>query len=317
MGSENKALDPQMIYVDGITKTFGKFIAVDGLTFQVKDGEIFGLLGPNGAGKTTTIRMLACLISKTSGDARIDNFSISNKEDSIKIRRIIGLVAENVGLYEDLSAYRNIDFYGKLYGVPENQRKENIKHLLEELGLWEVRDRPVATFSKGMKQKVAIARALSHDPKILFMDEPTANLDPEAAKVVRDSILDMKKEGKTIIVNTHNLDEAQRICDTIGILKTKLIAIGSPEHLKDSLRRDKTVIELEEVTDGIVSAIKAVSSAQFEIDGRRLIVDVRDPRVENPVLIKAITSVGGSVVAVNQLSPTMEDVYLKAVRAKG
>ena len=172
----------------------------------MEDGEIFSLLGPNGAGKTTTIRMLACLISRTSGDARIDNFSISSKEDSMKIRRIIGLVAENVGLYEELSAYKNIDFYGKLYGIPEDQLKENIKHLLDELGLWDVRDRPVATFSKGMKQKVAIARALSHDPKVLFMDEPTANLDPEAAKVVRDSILNMKREGKTIIVNTYNLD---------------------------------------------------------------------------------------------------------------
>jgi ABC-2 type transport system ATP-binding protein len=280
----------------------------------VEDGEIFGLLGPNGAGKTTTIRMLACLISRTSGDARIDNFSISSKEDSMKIRRIIGLVAENVGLYEELSAYKNIDFYGKLYGIPEDQLKENLKHLQDELGLWDVRDRPVATFSKGMKQKVAIARALSHDPKVLFMDEPTANLDPGAAKVVRDSILNMKREGKTTIVNTHNLDEAQRICDTIGILKTKLITIGSPEHLKDSLRRDETFIELEEVNDRIVSAIKAVSSAQFEIDGKRLILDFRNPLVENPVLIKAITSVGGNVVAVNQLSPTMEEVYLKAVR---
>jgi ABC-2 type transport system ATP-binding protein len=305
-----------MIYVDGLTKTFGGFAAVDGLTFQVKDGEIFGLLGPNGAGKTTTIRMLACLISKTSGDARIDDFSISNKEDSFKIRSIIGLVAENVGLYEELSAYKNIDFYGKLYGIPENQRKENTKHLLEELGLWEVKDRPVGTFSKGMKQKVAIARALSHDPKILFLDEPTANLDPEAAKVVRDSILNLKNEGKTIIVNTHNLDEAQRICNTIGILKTKLIAIGSPEHLKESLQSDKTVIDLEEVTDRIVAAIKAVSSAQFEIDGRRLVIYVKDPQTENPVLIKAITSVGGNVIAVSQVSPTMEEVYLKAVREK-
>jgi len=113
-----------MIYVDGLTKTFGGFIAVDGLTFQVKDGEIFGLLGPNGAGKTTTIRMLACLISRTSGDARIDNLSISSKEDSMKIRRIIGLVAENVGLYEELSAYGNIDFYGKLYRIPENRVKK-------------------------------------------------------------------------------------------------------------------------------------------------------------------------------------------------
>ena len=305
-----------MIYVEGLTKVFGDFTAVGDLTFQVTDGEIFGLLGPNGAGKTSTLRMLSCLISKTSGDARIGDLSIGNKEDSIKIRRIIGLVAENVGLYEELSAYKNLDFYGKLYGLSETQRKENLKHLLEEFDLWEVRDRPVATFSKGMKQKVAIARALSHDPKVLFLDEPTANLDPEAAKMVRDSILNLKKEGKTIFLNTHNLDEAQRICDRVGILKTKLIALGSPEQLKESLRRDKTIIDLEEINDKILGAIKTVSSSEIEIDGKRLIIDVRNPQAENPILIKAITSAGGNIVAVSQLSPTMEEVYIKAVREK-
>lgn len=305
-----------MIYVDGLTKVFGGLTAVDGLTFQVEDGEIFGLLGPNGAGKTSTLRMLTCLISKTSGDARIGDFSISNKEDSIKIRKLIGLVAENVGLYEELSAYKNIDFYGKLYGLSDQQRKQNIENLLQALGLWEVRDKPVGTFSKGMKQKVAIARALSHDPEVLFLDEPTANLDPEAAKLVRDSILNLKKEGKTIFVNTHNLDEAQRICNTVGILKTKLIAIGSPEQLKESLRKERTVIELEEVTDEIVAAIKIVSTAELEVDGKKLLIDVSNPQIENPILIKAITSVGGSIVAVSRLSPTMEEVYLKAVRDK-
>ncbi len=305
-----------MIYVEGLTKVFGDFTAVGDLTFQVTDGEIFGLLGPNGAGKTSTLRMLSCLISKTSGDARIDDLSIGNKEDSKKIRRIIGLVAENVGLYEELSAYKNLDFYGKLYGLTETQRKENVRRLLEEFDLWEVRDRPVATFSKGMKQKVAIARALAHDPKVLFLDEPTANLDPEAAKIVRDLILNLRKEGKTIFLNTHNLDEAQRICDKVGILKTKLIALGSPEQLKVSLRADKTVIALDEVNDKVLGAIRTVSSSEIEIDGKKLTVDVRNPQTENPILIKAITSAGGNIVAVTQLSPTMEEVYLKAVREK-
>ena len=226
------------------------------------------------------------------------------------------MVAENVGLYEELSAYSNIDFYGKIYGIPESQRRENIKHLLEELGLWEVRHKPVGSFSKGMKQKVAIARALSHDPEILFLDEPTANLDPEAAKIVRDFILNMKKQGKTLIVNTHNLDEAQRICDNIGILKTKLIAIGSPEQMKESLRKDKTLIELTEVTDTIVSSIKAVSRANLKFDRKKLFIDTTVPQVENPAIIRAITSVVGNVVAVNQLSPTMEEVYLEAVKEK-
>lgn len=226
------------------------------------------------------------------------------------------MVAENVGLYEELSAYSNIDFYGKIYGIPESQRRENIKHLLEELGLWEVRHKPVGSFSKGMKQKVAIARALSHDPEILFLDEPTTNLYPEAAKIVRDFILNMKKQGKTLIVNTHNLDEAQRICDNIGILKTKLIAIGSPEQMKESLRKDKTLIELTEVTDTIVSSIKAVSRANLKFDRKKLFIDTTVPQVENPAIIRAITSVVGNVVAVNQLSPTMEEVYLEAVKEK-
>ncbi len=305
-----------MIDVEGLTKLYDDFTAVDQLTFKVTDGEIFGLLGPNGAGKTSTIRMLSCLISKTSGDARIGDFSIGNREDSINIRKIIGLVSENVGLYEELSAYRNLDYYGKLYGLSETQRKESIKHLLEEFDLLEFKDRPVGTFSKGMKQKVAIARALSHDPLLLFMDEPTANLDPEAAKIVRDLILKLKGEGKTIFLNTHNLDEAQRICDRVGILKTKLIAIGSPDQLKESLRKDRTVIELDEINDKILEAIRKVVSSEIEIDGKKLSIDVRNPKTENPVLIKAITSAGGNIVSVSQFSPTMEEVYLSAVRGK-
>ncbi len=260
--------------------------------------------------------MLTCLISKASGDARIDDLSISNKRDCIEIRKIIGILPENVGLYEELSAYKNVDFYGKLYGLPENRRKESIRNLFEQFDLWEVKDKPVGTFSKGMKQKVAIARALSHNPKILFLDEPTANLDPEAAKMVRDTILNLKKEGKTIFMNTHNLDEAQRICDIVGILKTKLIAIGSPDNLKKSFRKDKTVIELDEVNDKIIAAIKTVSHANIEVDGKRLIIEVTNPNIENPVLIKTIASIGGKIVAVSQLSPTMEEVYLKAVEEK-
>ena len=145
------------------------------------------------------------------------------------------MIPENVGLYDDLSAYNNLDFYGKLYECTETQRKENIERFLKMLGLWDKRDVTTGTFSKGMKQKLAIARALIHDPEILFLDEPTANLDPESSKTVRDFILELKKEKKTIFLNTHNLNEAQRICDKIGIFNTKLMAIGTPEELEESV----------------------------------------------------------------------------------
>ena len=234
-----------MIETENLTKKFGNLTAVDSVTFKVNDGEIFGFLGPNGAGKTTTVRMLCCLISKTSGSARVAGYEVGDGKDSLKIRKLIGLVPDNVGLYETLSVYDNLDFYGKFYDCTEAQRKESIPRFLKMLELWEKRDAAAGTLSKGMKQKLAIARALVHDPQVLFMDEPTANLDPEAAKTVRDFILELKKQKKTIFLNTHNLDEAQRICDRIGILNSRLRAIGSPEELEKSVRGVMTVVQVK------------------------------------------------------------------------
>jgi ABC-2 type transport system ATP-binding protein len=252
-----------MIDVENLTKKFGNITAVEELSFHVNEGEIFGFLGPNGAGKTTTVRMLCCLISKTTGQARIANYDVGNSADSMRIRQLIGSVPDNVGLYEDLTAYDNLDYYGKLYKCTELQRKENILRFLKMLGLWEKKDVTVATFSKGMKQKLAIARALIHDPEILFMDEPTANLDPESAKTVREFILKLKSEKKTIFVNTHNLDEAQRICDRIGILNTKLMAIGTPEELEHSVGLRKNVVQLEQMTVAVLNALKRGSRTKI------------------------------------------------------
>src|SRR5208283_3376490 len=223
-----------MIEIANLTKKFGDVIAVDGLTLRVEEGEVFGFLGPNGAGKTTTVRMLSCLISRTSGDATIGGYDIGKSSDVQEIRKIIGLLPESVGMYDDLSAYKNLDYYGRLYECPEAERKERIEHFLRMLGLWEKRDLAAGTFSKGMKQKLAIARALIHDPQVLFLDEPTANLDPESSKTVRDFILELKKERRTIFINTHNLSEAQRICDRIGILNTRIMETGTPDQLEGS-----------------------------------------------------------------------------------
>jgi ABC-2 type transport system ATP-binding protein len=303
-----------MIDLENLTKKFGELTAVESLTLHVEKGEVFGFLGPNGAGKTTTIRMLCCLISKTSGNARIGEYEIGNKEDSLKIRKIIGLVPDNVGLSEHLTAYDNLDFYGKVYDCTEAERKENIKRFLEMLGIWDQKNVLAGTFSKGMKQKLAIARALIHEPEVLFMDEPTANLDPESAKTVREFILELKKEKRTIFLNTHNLDEAQRICDRIAILNTQLRAMGSPADLEQKVRGRKTVITLALINDKILSAVKKLSLKNLTSEGNQVSFDVTDPDKENWSVVEAIVLAGGHVNTVNVVGSTLEDVYLQIVR---
>jgi ABC-2 type transport system ATP-binding protein len=305
-----------VIDTENLTRKFGNLTAVDNLTLHVDEGEVFGFLGPNGAGKTTTVRMLCCLISKTSGTARIANYEVGNEADALKIRKIIGLVPDNVGLYEDLTAYENLDFYGKLYKCTESQRKENIQRFLKMLGLWEKKDVMAGTFSKGMKQKLAIARSLIHDPEILFMDEPTANLDPESAKTVREFIIELKSEKKTIFLNTHNLDEAQRICDRIGILNTKLMAIGTPEELEHSVGSRRTEIQLEQVNDVILNSLKKLSLEKISHDDNKLAFELADPYKENPLIVRAIVEAGGNVQTVSVSRSSLEEAYLKLVRER-
>jgi ABC-2 type transport system ATP-binding protein len=302
-----------MIDVNDLTKKFGELSAVEGLSFHVDEGEVFGLLGPNGAGKTTTIRMLCCLISKTRGDARIGGYEVGNEADSLKIRKMIGLVPDNVGLYEELSAYENLDYYGKLYECTEQERKGNMEYFLKMMDLWDKRNQPVGGFSKGMKQKMAIARALIHRPDLLFLDEPTANLDPESSHMVRDFILQLKNEGKTIFFNTHNLDEAQRICDRIGILKTRLLTVNTPEELERSIWGSKTVIQVEEINKAILAAVKRLQPKHVAVERNQIIIDVDDPLHENPDYVMAIVSSGGRVQSVGQLNPGLEETYLKVV----
>jgi ABC-2 type transport system ATP-binding protein len=303
-----------LIETENLTKKFGDLIVVDNVTLRVNDGEVFGFLGPNGAGKTTTVRMLCCLISKTSGTARIGNYEVGNRADQQKIRRMVGLLTENVGLYEELSAYDNLDFYGRFYRMDEQKRKEQIEYLLKMLGLWERRNEAAGTFSKGMKQKLAIARALIHDPQVLFLDEPTANLDPEAAKTVRDFILELKKQKRTIFLNTHLLDEAEKVCDRVAILKTRLIAIGTPQELRRSLSGRKIKVQLQRVDDVIVEAIKKIGFQVSEITNNGLVIDVNDPEKENQAILKAIEAAGGYVQFITETGSTLEDVYLKLVR---
>jgi len=304
-----------LIDTNNLTRTFGNLTAVDNLTLHIEKGEVFGFLGPNGAGKTTTVRMLCCLIGKTSGEATVGGYSISNSDDALKIRKIIGFLPENVGLYDSLSAYRNLDFYGQLYEVPAVARKENIERLLKALGIWERREDAVGGFSKGMKQKIAIARALIHDPPMVFLDEPTANLDPEASKTVRDFVMELKKEKRTIILNTHNLNEAERLCDRIAILKSKLVAVDAPKNLERSLYSRKTIVHLDTIPDSIMSAVQNLNVVKsVRTMDNKLVLELENPEADNPQVVKAVVLAGGNVQYVTELRSTLEDVYLKLIR---
>jgi len=259
--------------------------------------------------------MLCCLISKTSGKARVGDFEVDREEDRLRIRKMVGYLPGDVGLYENQSAYKNLDFFGKLYEVPSGRREENIKRLLQLLGLWERKDDAVAGLSKGTKQKLAIARALVHEPPMLFLDEPTANLDPLAAKTVRDFVLELKKEKRTIFINTHNLDEAERLCDRIAVLKTRLIAVGSPEELERSISSRKTVVRLDSIVDSVLAAVKKLNTVKnVSTSENELILDMDDPEKDNPELVRAIVAAGGNIQYVTELRSTLEDVYLKLVR---
>ena len=314
-----------MIEIQNLSKKFGSLTAVDGLTLTIAEGEVFGLLGPNGAGKTTTIRMLAGLISKTGGEATVAGCRVGDPDTARKLRGLVGLMPEEAGLYLDLSAARTLDFYGRLYQVPAAARAERTERLLTMLGLWDRRDARVRTFSKGMKQRLTIARALIHDPAVLFLDEPTANLDPEGAKTVRDFLLQLKREQRTILLNTHQLAEAERMCDRVGIMHTRLVAVGTPDGLRGAASRHATTVQLAVVTDAIVAAAReaattastattattAAPEAGVTVDGNTITVAVDKPERDNPRLVRAIVDAGGDVQFVSGIVPSLEETYLK------
>ena len=214
------------IEAHGLGRRFGDFWAIRNVVFSLFAGEVFGLLGPNGAGKTTTVRVLTALIAPSEGRASVDGFDVVESPDEVRAR--IGLLTETPGLYERLTAAQNLDFFGRLHGLTPDVRVTRIEQLLRLFELWERRDEQTGTFSKGMKQKLAIARALLHEPSVLFFDEPTSGLDPEAAFIVREAIANLKSAGRSIVICTHNLDEAERLCDRVAFVRGGILRIDSP-----------------------------------------------------------------------------------------
>ena len=299
--------DP-MIVTHSLTKDFDATRAVENLTITVHAGEVFGLLGPNGAGKTTTIRMLAALIGPSSGEATVAGYQVG--KDDQQIRRSVGILTETPGMYEGLNAARNLSFYARMYEVEDVEGQ--VEKYLRMLGLWDRRFELVGTFSKGMRQKLAIARALLHEPKILFLDEPTSGLDPQMARTVRDFIQELRGEGRTIVLTTHNLDVADRLCDRIGVIRSRLLILDSPAALRQRLFGRTVVFHLGGPAEEYREAVKGLGFAQnVDAGDNKLVIQLPDPEAQNPVVIRKLVGLGADVQFVGEVRRSLEDIYLQ------
>ena len=293
-----------------LTKHFGKLAAVEALDVDIPAGQVFGLLGPNGAGKTTTIRMFSALIAPTAGEAWVAGYRLGENDGAL--RKSVGILTETPGLYEQLSAHRNLSFFAQLYEVEKVDRQ--VQRYLQMLGLWGRRHESVGTFSKGMRQKLAIARALLHEPKVLFLDEPTSGLDPEAARLVRDFISELKEEGRTIVLCTHNLDEADRLCDRVAVFKTRLLALDTPTNLRRKLFGRAVVFHLDEVKPAFSNALRQKDFVQgIEVVESKLVVKLDDPETRNPELVRELVGLGAKIRFVGEMRQSLEDVYLQLI----
>lgn len=306
-----------MIKTQNISKVFliGKkqekeLRAVDDLTLEVMKGEVFGFLGPNGAGKTTTVRILTGLIRPTEGTAQVAGYELGREDTNI--RRNVGILTEAPGMYERLTAEKNLTIFANLYDVPDVQKAVN--KYLSMMGLWERRLDSVGSYSKGMRQKLALARALIHEPQILFLDEPTSGLDPEASKTVRDFIEELKSEGRTIFMTTHNLDEAERLCDRVGIFQQKLLTLDSPSNLRDQMFGRRVVFHLQTMEPAWVDLVAGIAGAgNVEVVDNKLVVSLKNPEESNPVIIRALVTAGAQVQFVGVIRHSLEQIYLEMV----
>ncbi len=298
-----------------LAKNFNGFSAVADLSFSVEEGEIFGLLGPNGAGKTTTIRMLSALIAPSSGTAVIGGYDVQN--DALKVREKIGILTESPSLYGRLTALENMEFFAKAYGVNDKHARDTkIRELLDFFQLWERHNDPVGQFSKGMKQKLAIARALIHSPEILYLDEPTSGLDPKSSKDIRDLMEELtKNEYQTILLCTHRLEDAEKLCDRVMIInKGKPITISSPRDLRKRFSSSQEVrVGFTSLDDCLVDAIRELESVvnlTVHNEDASLSISLRSEN-DTPALVKAIVELGVGIRYVKPLEMSLEEAYLE------
>jgi ABC-2 type transport system ATP-binding protein len=294
-----------------LIRRFGDRLAVDDLTFEVKAGEVFGLLGPNGAGKTTTLRMLGGLIPPTSGQVRIGGVELDRRTGAA-LRARIGFLTETPGLWDQLTVLDNIAVYARLFGM--NDVQPAVEGVLRRFELWERRGDRTALLSKGMKQKLALARALVHDPDVVLLDEPTANLDPQTSRGVRDLLRDLRRRGRVVIISTHNLDEIERLADRVALISTRLVAVGAPALL----RREIFGRQLRVRVTSAGTAPRDLAAVAERAGGRHVCVEddglsmnVDEPEVSVPAIVRALVEAGAGIREAYEDQPPLEDVYVR------
>jgi ABC-2 type transport system ATP-binding protein len=302
-----------MIEAVNLTKEFGDFVAVRDVSVTVPEGEVLAFLGPNGAGKTTTVRMLGSIIKPTRGYARIAGFDTI--KDAKSVRQVIGLLTEFPGLYLRMKGLEYLSFFGELQGMPAGLIRSRSEELLVRFELWEARDKPIGAYSKGMKQKLTLVRAMIHDPQVLFLDEPTSAMDPHSAKLVRDAIADLRHEKRTVILCTHNLAEAEQLADRIAIIRRgQIIAQGTTSELKQRLLGDPMMeIRLAGPLNGLVHYLdEKVNVVTYGQNWIRYTVP--DPIRFNPLLLTELAQRKTPVITLSEVPRSLEEVYLHIVQ---
>jgi len=301
-----------IVQAQGLRKAYGRIQAVDGLSLEIQEGEIYGLLGPNGSGKTTTILILLGLTEPSGGEVRVAGFNPTR--EALKVKRIVGYLPENVGFYEDLTARENLRYIARLNGIPDRDSKKRIQEVLEQVGLSDVADRPVGTYSRGMRQRLGIADVLIKQPKLAILDEPTTGIDPEGASQILDMIVEMRnQQGLTILLSSHLLHQVQRVCDRVGIMhQGKLVAEGTVDELgaKSSGEGLELEVQVRGAGPELLAALEALEGVRevTSEDGRLRISCERDVRAE---VARAILEHGAELVELRRRAFTLEEIYLR------
>ncbi|HHY41371.1 MAG TPA: ABC transporter ATP-binding protein [Thermoanaerobacterales bacterium] len=307
----------EVVSVTNLKKKYGEFLAVDHISFSIKQGEVFGFLGPNGAGKTSTINMMIGLSRPTGG--HIEIFGIDAVKDVKKVQRIIGVVPDENNLYDEMNGFDNLCFCASLYGISKAKREKRAVELLEQFNLTDAGKRPFKTYSKGMKRKLTIAAAIIHDPKILFLDEPTTGIDVESARQIRELILHLKNQGKTIFITTHYIEEAQRVCDRIAfIVKGRIVKIGSVRELLENTEQEhklklKVAGSLNELSGELKNHFQ---NFKLEILDENSLLITSEERVTLSPIIRWLDSKGILVYEAREIKPSLEDVFVKITGSK-